>query len=364
MSNTNFDKEIFQKGFLLLLVATISLLFFAMIKQYLIAVLLAAILSGMVNPLYSKLLKLTKGRESTASVLTLVLVFFSILIPIAGLVLIVAAQAVQVSTTIGPWIQERLGESGGVEVWIDDVPFLEPLVRVLRPYEEQLTTKATELAGQLGNILFSGLTEVTTGTVTFVFQLFIMLYAMFFFLVNGRQTLNKILYYVPLSSSDEERMLEKFVSVTRATVKGSLVIGIIQGVLAAIGFWVAGIPSVVFWGTIMAVLSVIPAVGAALVWIPAVVYLIVIGNTGWAIALAIWCGLVVGTVDNVLRPRLVGKDTKMSDLLILLSTLGGIVLFGVVGFIIGPIVAALFVTIWDIYGITFKPWLPKVDHPI
>ena len=110
----------------------------------------------------------------------------------------------------------------------------------------------------------------------------------------------------------------------------------------------------------MGVLSVIPAVGAALVWIPGVIYLFVTGDYAWGIALAIWCALIVGTVDNILRPRLVGKDTKMSDLLILLSTLGGIVLFGVVGFIIGPIVAALFVTIWDIYGITFKDWLPEV----
>lgn len=364
MNDNDYQKEIFQKGFLLLLLTVISLIFFAMIKSYLMAVLIAAILSGMVNPLFNRLVKVTRGRRPMASILTLVVVFFSILIPLAGLIVIVAAQAVEVSNTIGPWIQERFSESANVDDWLGGIPFVEPLMEAIRPYEEQITSKAGELTGQLGNVLFRGLTEVTTGTATFIFQLFIMLYAMFFFLVNGRETLNTILYYVPLSSADEARMLDKFVSVTRATVKGSLVIGIIQGTLAALGFWVAGIPSVVFWGTIMAVLSVIPAVGAALVWIPAVIYLFIIGEAGWAIGLAIWCGLVVGTVDNVLRPRLVGKDTKMSDLLILLSTLGGIVLFGVLGFIVGPIVAALFVTIWDIYGITFKSWLPKVENPL
>ena len=360
MAQELLNKNSFQKGFLLILVTAISLIFFEMVKQYLVALLIAAILSGLVHPMYKWFLARTKGRSSTASVLTLLVVFVSILIPIATLVVIVASQAVEVSNTVGPWIQERLGESNNVDDWIAQIPVLEGVLEKLRPYEQQITTRASELAGQLGNILFSGVTEVTTGTVTFVFQLFIMLYAMFFFLVNGRRTLNKILYYVPLTSADEERMLEKFVSVTRATVKGSLIIGVLQGVLAGLGFWVAGIPSAVFWGTIMAVLSVIPAVGAALVWIPGVIYLLAIGETGWGIALAIWCGTIVGTVDNILRPKLVGKDTKMSDLLILLSTLGGIVLFGVVGFIIGPIVAALFVTVWDIYGITFRDWLPEV----
>jgi predicted PurR-regulated permease PerM len=111
----------------------------------------------------------------------------------------------------------------------------------------------------------------------------------------------------------------------------------------------------------MVVLSIIPGIGTALVWVPAVIYLIAGGHYVTGIVLAIWCGVVVGTVDNVLRPRLVGKDTKMSDLLILLSTLGGIFLFGAVGFIIGPIVAALFVTVWDIYGVTFADYLPPTS---
>ncbi|MCH7935446.1 MAG: AI-2E family transporter, partial [Gemmatimonadetes bacterium] len=113
-----------------------------------------------------------------------------------------------------------------------------------------------------------------------------------------------------------------------------------------------------FWGTIMGVLSIIPGVGVALVWIPAAGYLLAIGSPILALLLTLWCAGVVGTVDNVLRPRLVGKDTKMPDLLILLSTLGGLVLFGAAGIIVGPVVAALFVTVWEIYGTTFKDILP------
>jgi predicted PurR-regulated permease PerM len=194
-----------------------------------------------------------------------------------------------------------------------------------------------------------------------------MLYAMFFFLMDGPRILDKFLYYMPLSPADEERMVEKFLSVSRATIKGTLIIGIVQGGLAGIAFWVVGIDGAVFWGTIMAILSIIPGVGTALVWIPAVIYLVAKGHMGSAIGLFVWCAAVVGTVDNVLRPWLVGKDTKMPDLLILLGTLGGLIVFGAPGIIIGPIIAALFVTIWDIYGTAFKDVLPattpiKLDY--
>lgn len=119
-------------------------------------------------------------------------------------------------------------------------------------------------------------------------------------------------------------------------------------------------PRIQVWGTMMVVLSIIPAVGAALIWVPAVIYLFMVGQTVPALGLLVWCATVVSLLDNFLRPRLIGRDAKMSDLLILLSTLGGIFLFGAVGFIVGPIVAALFVTVWHIYGEAFKEWLPEV----
>jgi len=181
---------------------------------------------------------------------------------------------------------------------------------------------------------------------------------MFFFLLDGRRILEKILYYVPLASKEEDRMVGKFLSVSRATLKGTLVIGIVQGALGGLSFWVAGINGAVFWATIMAVLSIIPGIGTGLIWVPAVIYLFAEGHAGTAIGLTIWNAAVVGSVDNVLRPWLVGKDTQMPDLLILLGTMGGIVLFGAAGIVIGPLIAALFVTVWEIYGEMFKDVLP------
>jgi predicted PurR-regulated permease PerM len=171
--------------------------------------------------------------------------------------------------------------------------------------------------------------------------------------------LRKILYYLPLPPEDEERLVARFVSVARATIKGTGVVGIAQGALGGLGFWVAGIEGAALWATIMAVFSILPGVGTAIVWVPAVVYLFAVGKTLTATLLMAWCLVVVGTIDNFLRPWLVGKDTKMSDLLVLLSTLGGLTMFGAVGVVIGPIVAALFVTVWEIYGEVYRDVLPE-----
>jgi predicted PurR-regulated permease PerM len=357
MASVDANQEKFAKGFLVLLVVGISIVFFFMIKGFLMAVLLAGIFSGMAFPLYNRFLKLFKGRKALSSATTILLVLLVIVIPLTGFLGVAASQAVDVSQAVGPWIEVQLSEPDALDALLNRIPFFDRL----QPYQDQITAKVGELAGSIGTFLVGSVAAATRGTVTFLLQLFIMLYAMFFFLIDGKSILNRILYYMPLSPKEEDRMVEKFVSVATATLKGTLVIGIIQGGLAGIALFLAGIGGAAFWGTVMVVLSIVPGIGTALVWVPAVIYLLAGGHAGAGIALAVWCGVVVGTVDNVLRPRLVGKDTKMSDLLILLSTLGGIFFFGAVGFIIGPIVAALFITVWDIYGLTFKEYLPPTS---
>jgi predicted PurR-regulated permease PerM len=195
-----------------------------------------------------------------------------------------------------------------------------------------------------------GLAAGAKGTATFFLLLFVMLYAMFFFLIHGPALLDATLHFLPLTNEDEARLLGTFASVGRATLKGTLIIGIIQGGLAGLGFWVVGIPGFVFWSAIMAVLSILPGIGAALIWIPAVVYLIIEGQAGHAVGLGLWCAIVVGTIDNLLRPLLIGKDTEMPDLLVMLSTLGGLALFGAPGILVGPIIGALYITVWKLWG--------------
>lgn len=349
-------QEKFSRGFLLLLTVGVSLLFYRMIRPFFMAVLLAGIFSGMAYPLYRRLARWSKGRKAPASAATILIVLLLIVGPLSGLLGIVASQAINVTQSVTPWVEQQMSQTDRLDELLSKLPLYEKW----EPYKNQVAAKIGQFAGNVGSFLVNSVASATKGTASFMLSLFIMLYAMFFFLMGGREILEKILYYMPLGPKEENRMVEKFVSVTRATIKGTLVIGLIQGTLAGLGLFVAGIGGAAFWGTVMAVLSIIPGVGTALVWIPAVIYLIAVGNIVTGILLALWCILVVGMVDNVLRPYLVGRDTKMSDLMILLGTLGGIIVFGAVGFIIGPIVAALFVTIWEMYGEAFKEYLPEV----
>ena len=351
------DPARFRAVFLLLLVAGISLLFLNMVRPFLTALFLGAILSGLLHPLYRRLRDGFGGREGLASFVALLLFAVLLVGPIAGFLGIVTAQALHVTQSAGPWIedmQNRLREPGAVDRLLEGVPF----VGSLAPYQEQLVQKLGEAAGSLGGVVVRGLTDITAATVWVVFLLFVMLYAMFFFLKDGAGVLRKVLYYLPLSDEDERRMLDRFVSVTRAMVKGTFLIGVVQGGLAGLAFWVVGIPSAVFWGTVMAVLSIVPGVGSAIVWVPAAIYLFAAGRLGAGIGLVIWCGAVVGMLDNLMRPWLVGRDTRMPDLMILLGTLGGLVAFGMAGVLIGPIVAALFITVWELYGESFRTVLP------
>lgn len=344
------DREKFQKSFLILLVIAISLMFFTMIRNFAVTLLLAGIFAGTLHGLYERLLSPLRERRALASVCTILIFVLAVVIPLMAFFGIVVNQALTVSRSAAPWIEQQINQPDRLYQWLKDLPGFE----LIEPYRDEILTRLANIAGNVGNFVVRGLSSATTGTVAFFFQLFIFLYALFFFLKDGSALLSKIVYYLPLSSKEESLLIDKFRSVARATIKGTLVIGIIQGGMAGLGLWVAGIGGSVFWGTVMVVLSIIPGIGTAIVWVPATIYLVAVGKTVAGILLAIYCGLVVGSVDNVLRPRMVGKDTKMPDLMILLGTLGGILLFGVAGFILGPIIAALFMTVWEIYGRSFE----------
>jgi predicted PurR-regulated permease PerM len=344
-----------QQAFLLGLALGISVLFFFVIRRFLLAILLAAVFAGLAYPLYRWVLARTGRRRAGA--LTLVILLVLVGLPVAGFLTLVATEAVQISQGVEAWFRED-GRAAQIGAWLERIPFAERLV----PDGEELGEQVREAAGRTGPVLMGALAAATRGTFSFLLQLFVLCYALFYFLLDGPAILRGILRYIPLDPEQKEELLERFVSVTRATLRGSLLIGLIQGGVAGLAFWVAGVPGPAFWGTVMVVLSIIPAIGASLVWIPAVIYLFLVGEVLAGVGLLIWCAVVVSSIDNLLRPRLIGRDARMSDLMILLSTLGGIVLFGAVGFIVGPIVAALFVTVWHIYGEAFRSWLPKEEE--
>lgn len=347
--------EAVRKIALVVLAVAITLLFLWMIRGFLIAVLLAAITAGGVRPVYRRLLQWVNRRKAVAAGLTLLLLSLLVVVPVIGFGVVVAQQAIDLGQAADPWVRAQLARPGALDDLFQRFPELE----AVRPYRDQILQKLGELGAEVGAIAVSLATSAAQQLFAFFVFLFVMLYATFYFLTDGPVLLQKLLYYSPLPAQDEDKMVGRFLSVARATVKGTLVIGLVQGALGGVAFWVAGVHGPAFWATVMGVLSIIPGLGPAVVWVPIVLYQFVSGDTASAVGLGAWCALVVGSIDNFLRPWLVGKDTKLPDLLILLSTLGGLLLFGPVGFIIGPIIAALFVTVWDIYGEVFKDVLPE-----
>ena len=360
MKSDLLAKESFRKSFVLVMTLLYIVAFLALVGGFLQSLLLAAIFSGLVYPLYLWFVKKTGGRTSLASILTLLISLLMIIVPLLFLLILVADQAVEITEIVKPWITEHLADS---DLSSGLLPDWFPFADKLAPYSNEILAKVGEIAGKTGSMIASSLATISEGAAIFFLNLFIMLYAMYFFLLSGRSLTDKILSYLPLTRQDKDKMVEVGLSVSRATIKGTLIIGIIQGTLGGLGFWVAGVGSAVFWAAVMAVLSVLPGIGTMLVWGPAVIYLFITGNTVAGLGLLAWCAGVVGTVDNVLRPILVGRDAQMPDLLILLSTLGGIGLFGASGLVLGPILAALFLTVLTIYTQVFADWL-KLDETL
>lgn len=335
---------------LLLIVLVISAIFFVMVRYFLMTMFLAAIFSALFMPIYNRIERLFRGNKNLSSSVTLLLLFVMVFLPLTGIAGIVALQAFNISRSAVPWIRQQLDQTSSYDKLLQSMPYY----RELEPYQDEILQRSAEIAGKAGAFLFNNLSSLTLSAVNELFLFFVFFYTMFFFFRDGRALLDKIRYYVPLSESDQNRLLDRFLSVTRATIKGSMVIGLVQGSLAGVALHLAGIPSALFWGTIMMVLSIVPLVGPPLVWFPAVVYLAVSGQYVTAAVVFLFCSLIVSQLDNILRPVLVGRDTRMHELFIFFSTLGGLGLFGVFGFIVGPIIAALFITVWEMYGEAFS----------
>lgn len=331
----------YHRTFLALLVGAITIAFLVVMRSFLVTVMLAAIFTAMVYPGYRVVLKWCRGRRRVASGIYVGLIALLLVLPAVGFIGVLVSQGLQVSNDASAFIQTHVVNSDWNER-LARIPFVDRLL----PYREQILTKSTEAASTVARFAVGKLTDVTKGTVSVIANAVLMFYAMYFFLMDGRAMLRTALDHLPLSPTERDLLIDRFASVSVATIKSTVVIGLVQGILGGLGFLVAGIPGAVFWGAVMVVLAMVPGVGTALVWIPAVIYLLITGHVVTAIVLAAYFMVVVGTIDNLLRPRLVGKGTQMHELLVLLSTLGGLMAFGLVGFIIGPVIASLFIALW------------------
>lgn len=325
----------------------ISVVFFTIALPFLTALILAGICAELSRPFYRWLLKVLGGHTGLASALTLLAGVLIVILPLLVVAYLAVSQA-----------SNAIGNTAGLEKVISDdlveltngefdLPIWVPFHQHLQAFEPKIAEFTSELASGIATFMVKALSHVTSGTSAFILQLFVFLYALYFFLPMKTTIFAQVLRYSGLPVKLQADMDRKIISISRATIKGTLTIGMIQGALGGLGFWLAGIDGTVFWAVVMTVLAAIPAVGATPVVVCGAIYLGFQGEMISAVALGLWGGMVVGTIDNVLRPKLVGRGAAMSDLWIFISTLGGLAVFGAVGLVLGPVVAGLFISVWE-----------------
>jgi len=343
--------------YFILILIVVAVAFFAMLRPFLVAILMAAILAGFFYPVYNWIRRRIWNQPAFSSVICIILVLSLIIVPLTLVLGILTVQSLQFKDTIDLKLEEVIEKGPG---WLERLKS-HPLAAKIEIEKIDWQAKATEGAKVLSTLLIKAISKTSQSTFQTVAMSFIMLYTLFYFLIDGPSLLKRIKYLSPLKDEYEDLIIKKFISMAKATIKGTIIIGVIQGTMGGITFATCGVGSSVFWGTMMVILSIIPGIGAALIWAPALVIKMLTGHIGQGIGILMG-GILISMSDNFLRPLLIGKDTQMHALLILFSTLGGIALFGIIGFILGPILAAVFLTVTEIYASEYSDELDILTH--
>jgi predicted PurR-regulated permease PerM len=335
-----------QKSFFVGLLILVTVAFIALLLGFFLPIFWAATIGIIFLPVQYFLERRLGGRASLAAVLSVLLIFVTVLVP----ALLIASAVVTEAAQLYARIESGEIDPGAMLRWFQDV------TPSLTTWAEKIGFDVDEMPDRLRTAAvkgsqFIGALALTAGqnVARFLVLFALMLYLLFFVLRDGDEILEQIIRALPFGDRRERALFAKFAEMVRATIKGTLVVGIVQGALGGSMFWALGISGAVFWGVVMVLLSILPVIGASIVWVPAAILLAVGGAYTKAVIMVIFGAVVIGLTDNVLRPLLVGRDTKMPDYLILLSTLGGLTLFGVSGFVIGPVIASLFLAVWVMF---------------
>ncbi|WP_455383059.1 AI-2E family transporter [Salinispira pacifica] len=333
-----------------ILLALASALFILVIRPFVMPALLAAITAGVFFPLRNRLRSLFGDRKSPTAVVVLLLVVLIVVIPVSGLVYLTIENVLRLAHTVGTWgpdVHKVLESVVTFGQQLGIVPQGEPSTLLSRDSVlKALQQYSTGIAGRISHFLSNTL---RTGLMVVVY-----LYSLFFFLRDGDEILTNFLDFIPLDREQKDSILSHFISVSRATIKSTIVMGIIQGVVAGVGFYVAGLKSPLLWGILTGLLAALPNFGPILIWLPAGVLLAASGHTGPALVILLGVGGLMGASDYLLRPRIIGDDIRMHDLLVFLGIFGGVALFGLPGILIGPIIMAVFVQIWTIFRLMYE----------
>lgn len=338
--------------FFAILIGVTALAFFVA-KPFLVPFLIAAILVHLFQPVYRNILKITGNRKGISSGITCLIIAVIIITPIIFISVLVVNEIKGVVLDISSDSASFGKIVGAINGKLSETPF----VKNLNPQKYITAEGILAAVKSFSQNTLSILQNTYRGVVHFIFVTFIMFFSLFYLFIDGGRLARTVMKLSPLKDKYEEILLQKFSSIVRATLKGTTLIAILQGALGGILFWATGVASPALLGILMTISSVIPSIGSGLVWLPVGIIMIILGNYAAGLIILLVGALFISTIDNFIRPKLIGRDTQMHPLLILFSTLGGIAFFGISGFIAGPIVMSLFVALWDIYSLEFKKQL-------
>lgn len=322
----------------------VTILFLYLLKPFFFPIFWAAVIAGVFRPLYSRInRKLNRPNLSTA--ILFLLIALIILLPLGTIGKLVFNESVQFYATLNPDAKHM---DRSLQHLLDTISG-NSIANLFHINKEMLVAKTTEVVQGITNYIFVHLSEITQNTLGLLIQFAIMLYTLFFFVRDGKRFLQTAMKILPLGMGREKFLYERFIVTARSTLKVTLIIGGIQGTLGGLVFLVTDVEGALIWGLLMILMAIVPLVGCSIIWAPAGILMLLTGHI-WEGALILAVGfLVISTVDNVLRPILIGQDVEMHPLLIFLSTLGGIILFGFSGFVIGPVITSLLIAIWEMY---------------
>lgn len=349
----------FAGYFLITCLIITSIFLYFVYKPFLTALILAAILATAFRPLYKRIAKAFKKREGLAAFATCILISVLIIVPLTIFILLLAKQA----TDTYLFVKEKVLE-GGLDWLIAWEPgaiiydmlnwVSQQLDGIINLDEIDIKGSIIGLARDVAQFLAAQSGSILKGFGWFIISFFIMIFAMYYMFKNGKQIMNYLATIIPLPAKHEHELFKKFKEISMATLYGIFLTSIVQGLLGGIGFAIAGIPNAIFWGTAIAIFSLVPVVGTSIVWGPAGIILLASGHIWQGVFILLYGVSIVGTVDNFLRAYLIGEKTKTNQLLMFLAVWGGIFMFNLVGVIFGPLILTLFFTFLYIYEVEYK----------
>ncbi|MBT4153178.1 MAG: AI-2E family transporter [Candidatus Magasanikbacteria bacterium] len=331
-----------QSGFFVGTIILLGLMALYLLRPFAYPIFWAAVVAVMFYPLYLWIDKHIKIKSASAAI-TVLLVIVLLFMPLILLSLLLVQESAVLYTQIASG--EMFGSAAELTTRLQQ-SFAAPVFDMIQAQWQEYAAGA---AKSLSVTIFASVKALTSNSLRFLFLSFLMLYSLFYFLKDGKRMLDRLMHLSPLGDTYEKMLYSRFTSTARATLKSTVIIGGIQGVLGAILFAITGVEGVLIWGVVMTILSIIPAIGSFVVWFPAGVIMLATGSTWQGLTILIVGAVIISNIDNLLRPPLIGKDTQMHPLLVLFSTLGGLMIFGISGFVIGPVLMSLFLAVVTMY---------------